>query len=615
MCGIVGWMDFTRDLSDQYQVISSMADTLIPRGPDASGYWLSKHVAFGHRRLVVVDPEGGKQPMSRQRGEFLYVLVYNGELYNTEDIRQELLSRGYTFQGWSDTEVLLCSYLEWGETCVEKFNGIFAFAIWDENKQHLFLARDRIGVKPLFYSEQGPSFFFASEIKAILAHPKVFPKINREGLAEIFVMGPARTPGHGVFSGISELKPGYSMIVNRQGIRVNQYWSLESRPHEEDVDTTVATVRELVFDAIKRQLVSDVPLCTLLSGGLDSSAITMVAAEVYRKEGKDPIRTFSIDYVGNDKYFSVNEFQPNADAPWVKVVSDFLGTNHSYCFIDTPQLANSLIPAVLARDLPGMTDVDSSLYLFSCEVKKLATVGLSGECADEVFGGYPWFFRRDETNLDTFPWVRRLAERTRLFSGELLNLIKPQEYMAERYREALNEVPRFAGDAAEEARMREMFYLNLTRWMPTLLDRKDRMSMATGLELRVPFCDHRLVEYVWNIPWEMKTYGNREKGLLRQALKGTLPEDVLWRKKSPFPKTHNPAYLEVMRAWMLRVLEDKSSPLLPLINTQAVRDLALSARTDMNMPWFGQLMNVPQLFAFLIQVDYWLREYKVSIEA
>lgn len=615
MCGIVGWTDFSRNLTDQVPVLTAMADSLISRGPDASGYWFSEHVAFGHRRLVVVDPEGGKQPMIRQLGDKLYAMVYNGELYNTEDIRQELLSRGYIFEGWSDTEVLLCSYMEWGEKCLEKLNGIFAFAIWDEKKQHLFLVRDRIGVKPLFYSQQEKSFFFASEIKAILAHPMVSPKINREGLAEIFVMGPARSPGHGIFKGISELKPGHSMVVDRRGTRIKQYWSLISHSHEESFDGTISSVRDLVFDAIKRQLVSDVPLCTLLSGGLDSSAITAVAAQVYEKEGKEPIRTFSIDYVGNEEHFRVNEFQPNSDAPWVKKVSDFLGTRHYSCFIDTPQLVESLFPAVLARDLPGMTDIDSSLFLFSCEIKKQATVGLSGECADEVFGGYPWFYRQDETGIKAFPWSRRANERMHLFSPELLELIKPQEYMAERYQEALNEVPRFSGDNFEDARMREMFYLNLTRWMPTLLDRKDRMSMATGLELRVPFCDHRLVEYVWNVPWKMKNYRNREKGLLRQALSGFLPDDVLWRKKSPYPKTHNPAYLEAVRGLMLHILDDKSSPLLPLINKEAVKGLVLSVKADTNLPWFGQLMNAPQLFAFFIQANYWLREYKITIES
>lgn len=611
MCGIVGFTDFSRNISNDIDILGKMTERLAHRGPDDQGFWHCENAALGHRRLTVVDPEGGRQPMEASRGESRYVIVYNGELYNTEDIRQQLISKGWTFKGWSDTEVLLDSYIEWGEDCLEKLNGIFAFAIWDVQRKSLFLARDRIGVKPLFYSRRGGLFLFASEIKAILAHPSVPARLDREGLAEVFVTGPARTPGCGVFSGIWELKPGYCMTVDEKGERIKQYWSLDSHAHEDDFDKTARTVRELVQDAVTRQLVSDVPLCVLLSGGLDSSAISAVASEAYRKRG-ERIETFSIDYAGNDKYFTVNEFQPDPDAPWVKKVSDYLGTLHSVCMIDTPELTDALFPSVIARDIPGMTDIDSSLLLFSRWIKKRATVGLSGECADEVFGGYPWFYRPAEPGSASFPWSRRLSDRIRLFSQDLIEYVDPVGYAAARYQEASDEVPSYAGDSPEEAEKRKLFYFNITRWMPTLLDRKDRMSMAAGLELRVPFCDHRLVEYMWNVPWSMKYHNGREKGLLRHALEGMLPEDVLWRKKSPYPKTHNPAYLEAVRRLILAVLDDQTSPLLPFINKENVRALALSIKPDTHIPWFGQLMNAPQLLAFLVQIDFWLREYHVS---
>jgi asparagine synthase (glutamine-hydrolysing) len=611
MCGITGWIHYAEQLTDKGSIIEKMARALTNRGPDAEGYWTSDHALLGHRRLIVVDPEGGAQPMTLTHGAESYVMVYNGELYNTEDIRKDLLAKGHTFHSWSDTEVLLHAYAEWGEQCLERLNGIFAFAVWEEKNERLFLARDRIGVKPLFYSEQGKSFLFASEIKAIFKHPAVLPRLSGDGLAEIFALGPARTPGHGVIDAISELRPGYCMMVGRNGVRVKQYWSLTSHPHEDSFEQTVLKVKELVYDSVKRQLVSDVPLCVLLSGGLDSSAIAAIAVEVYQKERNEKIRTFSIDYVDNDKNFRPGEFQPNPDAPWVKTVSEFLGTKHMSFFIDTPELTDALFPAVLARDLPGMADIDSSLLLFSALIKKQATVGLSGECADEVFGGYPWFYR--QAAKDTFPWSQRLNERVRVFSPELMHMIRPYEYVAERYREALDEVPRDLGDTPEENKMRELFYLNLTRWMPTLLDRKDRMSMAAGVELRVPFCDHRLVEYVWNVPWSFKYYNEREKGLLRLALTGLLPEEVLWRKKSPYPKTHNPDYIDALRGLTLRMLDDASSPLHPLISKQNVRELAQSMTRDTNIPWFGQLMNAPQLLAYLLQIDYWMREYHISI--
>jgi asparagine synthase (glutamine-hydrolysing) len=610
---MVGWVDYSKSLANETEVLKTMAEQLLHRGPDDDGFWLGKHAALGHRRLVVVDPKGGRQPMMAARGRENYILVYNGELYNTEDIRQLLINKGYTFKGWSDTEVLLKAYIEWGEKCLQKLNGIFAFAIWDAQQEKLFLARDRIGVKPLFYYQKGGSFLFASEIKAILAHPRVSAKVNREGLAEIFALGPARTPGHGVFSGVFELKPGYCMSVDHNGTKMKQYWSLISHAHEDSFARTIDAVRELVYDAVKRQLVSDVPLCTLLSGGLDSSAITAIAAEVYKNENQQRVQTFSIDFAGNDQHFRTSEMQPNADAPWVKKVSDYLHTRHAAYLADTPELVQALFPAVIARDLPGMTDVDSSLWLFSHWIKNQATVGISGECADEVFGGYPWFRKTVVANY-LFPWSQHLEVRTKYYSAELLDLIKPAEYIAQRYKEAIAEVPRCKEDQPVDAGMRELFYLNLTRWMPTLLDRKDRMSMAAGLELRVPFCDHRLVEYVWNVPWEMKNFRSREKGLLRMALTGMLPEDVLWRKKSPYPKTHNPSFIEAIRSLIFTMLDDPSSPLLPFINKQAVKELALTVKRDTNMPWFGQLMNAPQLLAFLIQTDFWLRHYRIEIE-
>lgn len=612
MCGITGWINWERNLANEEKILDRMVATLAARGPDSSGRYLSTHVALGHRRLSVVDPQNGAQPMTRKKGDYSCVITYNGELYNTPELRRELESRGYTFRTNCDTEVLLTAYIEWGPSCTEKFNGIFAFAIWDEAKEILFLARDRIGVKPLFYTMKDSNFIFGSELKALLAHPDVKPQVDREGLAEIFMIGPARTPGHGIFRGISELKPGHSMIYSHSGIRIHQYWALQSMPHPDDFDTTVDTVKELLTDIVKRQLVADVPVCTLLSGGLDSSALTALATHHYQQEGLGPIHTYSVDYVDNDRYFKANTFQPNADAPWVRRVSDFFGTCHHNILLDTPELAGSLPQAAISRDLPGMADVDTSLYLFCREIKKGATVALSGECADEVFGGYPWFYQEAMIHAKTFPWALKPKVRMEWLSQDLQAKINPYEYVQARYQEAIAEVPALPGEDALAARMREIFYLSLTRWMPTLLDRKDRMSMAFGLEVRVPFCDHRLVEYVWNVPWDMKNYENREKGLLRHALTGILPDDVLWRRKSPYPKTHNPSYLNMVRQWVLRILDDTSSPLLDLVDVGKLRALAQCERDEENIPWFGQLMSKPQLFAYLIQTDTWLRQYKVE---
>lgn len=614
MCGITGWVDWQHDVSGDREILDCMTATLAQRGPDASGVYLSKHVAIGHRRLSVVDLEGGKQPMLRRQGEKSQVITYNGELYNTNELRQELSSRGHAFTSSSDTEVLLRSFMEWGQECMLRLNGIFAFGIWDEKNESLFLARDRIGVKPLFYTQVNEKLIFGSELKALLAHPCVKPIINHEGLAELLMVGPARTPGHGIFKGINELKPGHMLFFDRMGLRISAYWKLESRPHEDSFTKTVSKVRYLLEDAVKRQLVSDVPLCTLLSGGLDSSAITAIAAINQQQNGGGSLETFSVDYIDNEKFFISDSFQPDEDGPWAKKVAAYYATNHHEIRLETAELAAMLPAALSARDLPGMTDVDTSLYLFSREIRKLATVGLSGECADEVFGGYPWFYRQDMIQATTFPWAVCSENRLSWLKAEVVRAIRAEEYLASRYSDAVAETPRLTGEDVEAARMREIFYLSLTRFMPTLLDRKDRMSMAFGLELRVPFCDHRLVEYVWNVPWAMKNYQNREKGLLRHALTGLLPYDVLWRKKSPYPKTHNPQFMEIVRRWALTILNDHTSPVLQLINPSAIRQIAEADSSTVSLPWFGQLMGMPQLLAYVVQLDSWLREYHVSIE-
>lgn len=614
MCGIAGWVNWDRDLTHEQGTLFAMGETLVCRGPDADATWLSKHCAFAHRRLIVVDPSGGAQPMTRTFGGRSYTIVYNGELYNTEDIRKELLARGYPFQSYSDTEVLLVSYVEWGPDCVHKFNGIFAFAIWDEAKQSLFMARDRLGVKPLFYTRKGASLVFGSELKALLAHPEVEPVVDTEGLAEVFAIGPARTPGHGLFKDVHELRAGWHLTATREKLDAKVYWQLESRPHEDDLEKTTETVRDLMVDTVTRQLVSDVPVCTFLSGGLDSSAVSAIAAEAFRKAGKPPLHTYSIEFEGMEEHFEANSFQTGLDSPWARKVSEFIGSVHHPVVFDVPEMVDHLLTPLSFRDAPGMADIDVSLYLFSREIKKGATVGLSGESADEVFGGYPWFHREESLKADTFPWSLKLQERVNIMSPELRQRIHPEEYVADRYHQALAEVPRLPGESAEEARIREISYLSITRFLPTLLERKDRMTMGASLEVRVPFCDHRLVDYVFNIPWHLKTAGNQTKGILRRAMRGYLPEDALARKKSPYPSNPDPRYLAATRARALELLNDPDSAIRTLVDPEAVKALAEASYGKLeHRPWFGQIMATAQLFHYLIEIDAWIRKFNIRL--
>ncbi|WP_010284787.1 asparagine synthase (glutamine-hydrolyzing) [Bacillus timonensis] len=613
MCGIVGWVDWHQDLTQQISVIKKMADTLSKRGPDDLNVWSSQHISLGHSRLTVVDPVGGAQPMQKEKNGRVYKMVYNGELYNTEDIRKELLKRGHSFQSYSDTEVLLTAYIEWEEKCVEHLNGIFAFAVWDQGKEQVYIARDRLGVKPLFYHQQNGSLLFGSEIKAILAHPKIKAEVDQEGLKEIFGLGPSRTPGHGVFRGIHELRPAHACIFTKNGFKQWRYWNVESQKHQHSLDETVERVSFLVKDAIERQLVADVPVCTFLSGGIDSSAISAIAADYFMKEGRGQLHTYSIDYEQNNQYFKANSFQPDEDAPWIRKMEQFLKTKHHPCVIDHENLVDYLDKAVLMRDLPGMADVDSSLLWFCEQIKQDYTVALSGECADEIFGGYPWFYRDDILHANGFPWMRSQEERQQLLLPHWQKKLNVKEYVMERYNETIAEVPPLEGEAPVEARRREMFYLNMIWFMPTLLERKDRMSMGASLEVRVPFADHRLVEYVWNIPWEMKMLNGREKGILRKALEGVLPHDVLYRKKSPYPKTHHPTYMKRVKTKLNTILTNHSSPILEIISKQKVKDIIDSDGSSFKVPWFGQLMTGPQLIAHLSQINTWLEQYNINI--
>jgi asparagine synthase (glutamine-hydrolysing) len=613
MCGIAGWIDWQRDLRLERKTLQAMAQNMQSRGPDAEGSWVSGRAGLVHRRLIVVDPVGGAQPMTLRWGDGEYTMVYNGELYNTEEVRRELKSRGHSFRSYSDTEVLLHAFVEWGPSCLKRLNGIFAFAVWDMTREQLFLARDRLGVKPLFFSSHPDALIFGSEIKALLSNPLVSREVDMAGLCELLMIGPARTPGVTPLRGISELKPGHFLLYTSRGLAIKRYWGLESYEHEDNLSTTIQQVNGLLADAVARQMVSDVPVCTLLSGGLDSSAITALAVKAMGGQGKAQLHSFSVDYKDNESNFTATLYQPDADTPWVKRVSEELGTVHHRVILDTPSLVDGLLHSLRANDYPGMTDIDSSLLLFCSEIKKSHTVALSGEAADEIFGGYPWFSRPEALDATTFPWALMNNERIRLLAPELVEAMQPRQYVQRRYQEALDEVPRLSGESRHDTRLREMAYLSITRFMPTLLDRKDRMSMACGLEVRVPFTDHRLVEYAWNIPWSMKQLHGREKGILREALRGVLPEDVLSRKKSPYPKTHNPDYLEATSRWLLNVLDERDSPLYQLLDVGTVQKIAESGGQGFGSVWFGQLMGAPQLFAYLALLDTWLREYRIRI--
>lgn len=612
MCGIVGWSNLKNNIRDYSDIMDEMIDTLKLRGPDSAGLKTYNHALMGHRRLIIVDPTGGMQPMTKIINNKEYTICYNGELYNTEEVRADLISKGYKFDSYSDTEVLLTSYIEYGQKCADYLNGIFAFGIWDEYNQELFLCRDQLGIKPLFYSYIDGNLIFASEIKALLKHPYIDSIVDRDGLIELISLGPARKLNGAIFKDIKEIPPAHYLLFNKRGINLNEYWKLETMEHEDDIDTTKKKVREMLVEIIENQLVSDVPVCTFLSGGLDSSVISSVAFDKFKKDGLGVLNTFSIDYKDNEKYFKKNLYEPNSDPEYVKRMVEFLGSNHHNIVLNNIDLAHALDDATKAADLPGMADVDSSLYLFAKEVRKYATVALSGECADEVFGGYPWF-TREYDSIEIFPWANSIEYRKNILKPSLKDL-PIEEYVKQTCRDSINKIDKLPKESHDDRIIRELTYLNIKYQMLTLINRKDRMTMSNSLEGRVPYADKRLVQYAFNFPKDIKLLHGREKGLLREAVRGIVPDEIIDRKKSPYPKTHNPEYTREVSNMLKKILEDKSSPIHQIIDYDFVSNIVDTGGESFKEPWYGQLMTGPQVIAYLIQLNNWMKFYNVKLD-
>jgi asparagine synthase (glutamine-hydrolysing) len=581
MCGITGWLAFDHELDSEQTIVEDMTATMSCRGPDEAGTWIESPVGLGHRRLAVIDIEGGRQPMTVRRPAGAVTLVYSGEAYNYVELRAELRGLGHDFATRSDTEVVLRAYLEWGEALVERLNGMYAFAVWDGPAQRLLLVRDRLGVKPLYYYPTDDGLLFGSEPKAILANPAAARVVDADGLREAFAW--VRTPGHAVWRGMLEVRPGTVVSADRRGVRSRTYWRPQAAPHTDDLATTVSTVRDLLTDVVRRQLVADVPRCTLLSGGLDSSVLTAMAQRELGADAK--IRSFSVDFRNHDALFLPDPFRDAPDGPFASEVAAHVGTVHEAVVLDPATMADPEVRRAVARarDLPtGFGDADNSLYLLFQAVRQRSTVALSGESADEVFGGYRWMHDPRAQWATTFPWVDHTHVTSphtgiEVFAPELMARLALADYLRQGYADALADMPRLDGEGGIAARMREVCYLHLTRYLRILLDRKDRLSMASGLEVRVPFCDHRLVDYVYNTPWDMKTFDGREKSLLRAAAGELLPRSVIQRTKAPYPSTRDPAYVAELQRQAHDLLGDRGHP---------AGDLA-------DRRWLGQTVRLP----------------------
>lgn len=616
MCGIAGFfnpdVNYMTEKPKWKHILERMNHAQKRRGPDNEGTYLTSLCGLAHVRLEIIDLVTGQQPMVRKRQGRECAISFNGEIYNMAELKAELLLEGADFQTTSDTEVILEGYMLHGKNYIQKLNGIFAIALWDSAAEELYLFRDRLGVKPLFYAMTEKTLVFSSEIKGLLAYPGIRPIIDREGLCEVFALGPAKTYGKGVFKDVWEVLPGQCITFGRTSVSEEFYWKLKSHPHEDTMEQTIEKTAWLVEDAVKKQMLSDIPISTFLSGGVDSSLVTAICAKELKKQGK-VLNTFSFDFQNNDKYFKSNSFQPSQDRPYVEQMVDFAGTNHRFLECSNQDQLDCLYKTVDARDLPCMADVESSMLYFCSKVTAYNKVTLTGECADEIFGGYPWFHSQKAFQTDAFPWSDSMVPRQVLLSDSVIQALHMEEYAHEAYERTIRETPLLSEDTPEEKRRREISYLNLRWFMVTLLDRMDRTSMYSGLEARVPLADHRIVEYVFNIPWHMKCPDGIVKGLLRHAGEGLLPKEILWRKKSPYPKTYDPAYEELLGSRLKEVLADPNAPIRTLLDTKKVHAF-LNTPSDYGKPWYGQLMAGPQMLAYMLQVNYWLDKYGIQLQ-
>jgi asparagine synthase (glutamine-hydrolysing) len=455
---------------------------------------------------------------------------------------------------------------------------MFAFAIWDTRTRRLLLARDRLGIKPLFYYQNDDLLLFGSEPKALLEHPSVQPVVTLDGLRQIFAG--IRTPGSSIWYGINELRPGTYLSVRSSGLCETTYWKLEAVDHHDDVPTSVATLRHLLSDVVRRQLIADVPTCVLLSGGLDSSAIAAIAATT-AKLAEQPLRTFALDVVGADRTFVADPLRGTLDAPFAQAAADHLGSVHTCVLVDPVDAVHPAVrtDTVKARDTPGFGDTDQSLYLLFKAVREHAIVALSGEGADEICGGYREFHDQRPVGPPTFPWLGGIVSHARLRANvwhESLNkLLDTDTYIADNYQTAIAAAPTTTKNDAMDERARLRSYLYLTYFLPLLLERKDRMSMAMGLEVRVPFCDHRIVEYLFNTPWSMKILDGRNKGLLRAAVSDMLPASIVNREKSVYPCIHDLTYLEALQTQARHLLDDPHCDLFEVVNRRAIQEATL----------------------------------------
>lgn len=619
---------YSKDNEFCSRIIHKMSNALLHRGPDEQSFYFYPHGAFNHNFLLAgYIPSAFPreiQPITRTYRENAYTLFFDGFISNIDQIAQNLTAHGDSVIGMSVEEILLFSFFKNGTDFVKELRGAFAMVVYDESLKTLYLFRDALGLRPLFYSHKGHTLVFSSEIKAIFQYPGICPTLNEEGLTELLGLGPARKPGSAVFAGISEVKPGHFITFSRDIFLEEMYHRFEIREHTDSYEDTMDHITELLNQSIHSLKTSVLPSSCLLSGGLDSSVVTaklmqtrssdFILEGTYNSQVKDTpqsLATYSLEFDNSRQHFKSNAFQPALDAPFVQQMVTHLGTKHTVYTCNSATQLNYLKKSVEAHDLPTMADVDAS-YLYFCEkVGKQHKIIFTGECADEIFCGYPWYHNSKE-DPQTFPWSKDLLPRQVLLKGDIISSLPIEEYVRSCYLDACAEIGINGEQTPGNLLHQKTFYLTVRYFMQTLVNRGDRAAAFNRMDARVPFAHQELTEYLFNVPFEMKVRNGERKHLLREYAKDLLPDDIRLRKKSPYPKTYDPEYESLINRELLSALNKKDCPLLEFIDKNKVTNFCLQVK-DLGRPWYGQLMAGPQLAAYYLQILYWLEMYHVEI--
>ena len=603
MCGILCLYNKQRDVLEDCGKFNQMLHLLEHRGPDDSRTYFDSHVLLGHCRLSIIDLKGGKQPFEYTYQDKTYRIIFNGEIYNMNELKKHLIDLGFHFSSQSDSEVLLVCFIAYREKCLNMLDGIFSFVIYYDDQ--IFACRDHLGVKPLYYYLKENDLIIASEIKAILMYLGKCV-VDKTGIKELLGLGPSLSPGKTLYKDISSLRPAHYLFYDGNNCVIERYWCLQKNPHLKNYEETIQDVRYLVNQSIQRQLLSDVPISCMLSGGLDSSIITALSSQYVNN-----ISTYSIDYLDQEKYFKPYDYQLTRDSDYIDEMVERYHSHHNNVVLSQKNLIIFLKQSMIARDAPGMADIDSSFLLFCKEIKRHHKVVLSGECADEIFGGYPWFYKKELYSLDTFPWIQDIDQRLDLLN-ENIKKLNIKDYVKNQYYQTLQEID-YLDQSFYDTNKRKMIYLNIEWFMQTLLTRSDSQSMYNAVELRVPFASKNLIEYMYNVPWAYMYKDQQEKSVLRDAFKDFLPDDIYNRKKNPYPKTHSPFFLTYIKRLLLETLNDKNNILYQLFDIKKLKHFIEHSET-IEVPWFGQLMMGPQLLAYFYQIYVWGKIYHVELE-